>query len=115
MNPVSLKTSLDELHFSVRTSTVLYNANINSVEELIRHTDRDLARYRNLGKVTLREIEAKLQEHGFKLKEGHRAFSLELPPYKSYASAESELRAVLAKLPTLIFKAIEEKYDLDHS
>ncbi|MDR1786370.1 MAG: DNA-directed RNA polymerase subunit alpha [Spirochaetaceae bacterium] len=57
-----LNTSIDELELSVRPSNCFKNANIKTLGELTRFTEEDLARFPNLGKISLEEIKQKLKK-----------------------------------------------------
>ena len=57
-----LKTPVEELELSVRSSNCLKNANIRTIGELTRKTEEDIAKTRNFGKKSLQEIKEKLQE-----------------------------------------------------
>jgi len=64
---VILKTPVEELELSVRSSNCLKNANIRTIGELTRKTEDDIAKTRNFGKKSLTEIKEKLQEWGLSL------------------------------------------------
>ncbi len=57
-----LKTPVEELELSVRSSNCLKNANIRTIGELTKKTEDDIAKTRNFGKKSLTEIKEKLQE-----------------------------------------------------
>ena len=57
-----LKTPVEELELSVRSSNCLKNANIRTIGELTRKTEDDIAKTRNFGKKSLTEIKEKLLE-----------------------------------------------------
>jgi len=59
-----MKTPVEELELSVRSSNCLKNANIKTIGELTRKTEDDIARTRNFGKKSLQEIKEKLNEWG---------------------------------------------------
>ena len=56
--------NIDELELSVRSYNCLKRANINTVEELISRTQDDMMKVRNLGRKSLDEVVAKLNELG---------------------------------------------------
>ena len=60
--------SIDELELSVRSYNCLKRANINTVEELINKTPDEMMKVRNLGRKSLDEVLAKLNELGLSLK-----------------------------------------------
>lgn len=64
-----LEMSIDELELSVRSYNCLKRAGINTVEELTNKTSEDMMKVRNLGKKSLEEVVAKLDELGLDLKE----------------------------------------------
>ncbi len=57
-----LRTPVEELELSVRSSNCLKNANIRTIGELTKKTEDDIAKTRNFGKKSLTEIKEKLQE-----------------------------------------------------
>lgn len=63
-----LEMSIDELELSVRSYNCLKRAGINTVEELTNRTSEDMMKVRNLGRKSLEEVLAKLQELGLQLK-----------------------------------------------
>jgi len=52
--------TIEELDLSVRSYNCLKRAGINTVEELIKRTEQDIMKVRNLGKKSLQEIKEKL-------------------------------------------------------
>lgn len=56
-----------ELDLSVRAQNCLESENIRTIGELVRMKEEDLVKLRNFGRVTLKEIEKKLQERGLRL------------------------------------------------
>ncbi|MFU8795577.1 MAG: DNA-directed RNA polymerase subunit alpha C-terminal domain-containing protein, partial [Dethiobacteria bacterium] len=50
---------------SVRSYNCLKRAGINTVGELVRKTEDEMMKVRNLGKKSLEEVEQKLEELGF--------------------------------------------------
>jgi DNA-directed RNA polymerase subunit alpha len=65
-----LEMSIDELELSVRSYNCLKRAGINTVEELTNRTPDDMMKVRNLGRKSLEEVLAKLQELGLQLRPG---------------------------------------------
>lgn len=55
-----LDMTIEELDLSVRSYNCLKRAGINTVEELIRKTEEDMMKVRNLGKKSLQEVKEKL-------------------------------------------------------
>ena len=60
--------NIDELELSVRSFNCLKRANINTVEELVSKTQDDMMKVRNLGRKSLDEVVAKLNELGLSFK-----------------------------------------------
>ena len=60
-----LDTTIEELDLSVRSYNCLKRAGINTVGELVRKTEDEMMKVRNLGKKSLEEVEQKLEELGF--------------------------------------------------
>ena len=65
-----LEMSIDELELSVRSYNCLKRAGINTVEELTNRTTEDMMKVRNLGRKSLEEVLAKLNELGLELNHG---------------------------------------------
>ncbi|MDO4622480.1 MAG: DNA-directed RNA polymerase subunit alpha [Eubacteriales bacterium] len=63
-----LEMNIDELELSVRSYNCLKRAGINTVEELCNKTSEDMMKVRNLGRKSLEEVLAKLNELGLALK-----------------------------------------------
>ncbi|MEW5783730.1 MAG: DNA-directed RNA polymerase subunit alpha [Bacillota bacterium] len=62
-----LDMTIEELDLSVRSYNCLKRAGINSVGELVRKTEEEMMKVRNLGKKSLEEVDQKLNELGFSL------------------------------------------------
>ena len=60
--------TIEELDLSVRSFNCLKRAGINTVEDLINKTEDDMMKVRNLGKKSLDEVKAKLEELGLSLR-----------------------------------------------
>lgn len=58
---------IEDLDLSVRSYNCLKRAGINTVAELVRKTEEEMMKVRNLGKKSLEEVENKLSELGFSL------------------------------------------------
>jgi hypothetical protein len=57
--------SVDLLELSVRTGNCLYNANLRYIGEVVQRKDSDLLlKIKNFGRKSLKELSAKLAEHG---------------------------------------------------
>ena len=63
-----LEMSINDLELSVRSTNCLKRSNILTVEDLVRKTDRELGKVRNLGQKSLEEVKNKLVELGLTLK-----------------------------------------------
>lgn len=64
-----LELTIEELDLSVRSYNCLKRAGINTVGELVRKTEDEMMKVRNLGKKSLEEVEQKLEELGFSFNE----------------------------------------------
>lgn len=62
-----LEMSIDELELSVRSYNCLKRAGINTVQELTSKTSDEMMKVRNLGRKSLEEVLAKLNELGLQL------------------------------------------------
>jgi len=62
-----LKTPVEELELSVRSSNCLKNANIRTIGDLTKKTEDDIVKTRNFGKKSLHEIKEKLSEWNLNL------------------------------------------------
>ena len=65
-----LEMTIEELELSVRSFNCLKRAAINTVQELTDKSEDDMMKVRNLGKKSLDEVKAKLEELGLHLKDG---------------------------------------------
>lgn len=68
-----LEMNIDELELSVRSYNCLKRAGINTVEELCSKTPEDMMKVRNLGRKSLEEVLAKLNELHLSLSPGEEA------------------------------------------
>ena len=64
----ALEMTIEELELSVRSFNCLKRAGINTVEELTQKSEDDMMKVRNLGKKSLEEVKAKLEELGLGLR-----------------------------------------------
>lgn len=64
----ALEMTIEELELSVRSFNCLKRAAINTVEELTQKSEDDMMKVRNLGKKSLDEVKAKLEELGLGLR-----------------------------------------------
>ena len=60
--------NIEELDLSVRSYNCLKRAGINTVEELIKKTEEDMMKVRNLGRKSLEEVQSKLAALGLSLR-----------------------------------------------
>ncbi|HBE05473.1 MAG TPA: DNA-directed RNA polymerase subunit alpha, partial [Firmicutes bacterium] len=63
-----LEMTIEELDLSVRSYNCLKRAGINTVEELVRKTEEDMMKVRNLGRKSLEEVNQKLDNLGLSLR-----------------------------------------------
>jgi DNA-directed RNA polymerase alpha subunit len=63
----ALAMSLDELRLPVRAARSLEKRGVTTVGELVRLSADDLAAIRDFGRSALREVKARLAEHGLRL------------------------------------------------
>ncbi len=64
-----MEMTIEELDLSVRSYNCLKRAGINTVEELVRRTEDDMMKVRNLGKKSLQEVKEKLAALSLSLRE----------------------------------------------
>lgn len=64
-----LEMTIEDMDLSVRSYNCLKRANIHTVEDLIKKTEDDMLKVRNLGKKSLDEVIYKIESLGLKLKE----------------------------------------------
>ena len=69
-----LKTRVDELELSVRSSNCLRAANIQTLVDLVVKSEQDMLKYRNFGRKSLNEIGTLLEDMGL-------AFGLDISKY----------------------------------
>lgn len=62
-----LEMTIEDLDLSVRSYNCLKRAGINTVGELVRKTEEEMMKVRNLGKKSFEEVERKLSELGLSL------------------------------------------------
>lgn len=70
-----LKTRVDELELSVRSSNCLRAANIQNLGELVSKTESEMLKYRNFGRKSLNELTSILEELGL-------SFGMDIEPYQ---------------------------------
>ncbi|MCU9615202.1 DNA-directed RNA polymerase subunit alpha [Caldibacillus lycopersici] len=63
-----LEMTIEELDLSVRSYNCLKRAGINTVHELANKTEEDMMKVRNLGRKSLEEVKAKLEDLGLGLR-----------------------------------------------
>lgn len=64
-----LEMNIEDMDLSVRSYNCLKRANIHTVEDLIKKTEDDMLKVRNLGRKSLDEVILKLENYGLSLKE----------------------------------------------
>ena len=69
-----LKTRVDELELSVRSSNCLRAANIQNLGELVSKTESEMLKYRNFGRKSLNELTSILDELGL-------SFGMDIDPF----------------------------------
>ena len=65
----TLETPIEEIEFSVRAYNCLKRAGIHTVQDLINKKEVEVAKIRNLGKKSLKEVLDKVEEMGLKFHE----------------------------------------------
>ena len=60
--------NIEELELSIRPSNCLKRAGIQTVEDLVKKTEEDMLKVRNLGRKSLDEVIRKLESMGLSLK-----------------------------------------------
>ena len=65
----TLETSIEEIEFSVRAYNCLKRAGIHTVQDLISKKEVEVAKIRNLGKKSLKEVIDKVKEMGLKFRD----------------------------------------------
>ncbi len=63
-----LEKSIDDLDLSVRSYNCLKRAGISTVDELVKMTEEEMMKVRNLGRKSLEEVQQKLEELGLSLR-----------------------------------------------
>jgi len=63
-----LEMTIEELDLSVRSFNCLKRAGINTVEDLIKKSEEDMMKVRNLGRKSLEEVMEKIDELGYALR-----------------------------------------------
>lgn len=63
-----LEMSIEEMDLSVRSYNCLKRANIHTVEDLIKRSEEDMLKVRNLGRKSLDEVINKLKSYGLSLR-----------------------------------------------
>ncbi len=78
-----LNMNISELELSVRASNCLESARIETVGQLVTHTDADLLKLRSFGRTSLREVKRKLQDIaldlGMQMPEGYSVPPVQIP------------------------------------
>lgn len=74
-----LEKSIDELDLSVRSANCLKNANINTLRDLVRKTEREMMETKNFGKKSLEELQELLSQLGL-------SFGMDVPERQGASS-----------------------------
>ena len=64
-----LEMNIEDMDLSVRSYNCLKRANIHTVEDLLKKTEDDMLKVRNLGRKSLDEVIQKLNSYGLSLKD----------------------------------------------
>jgi DNA-directed RNA polymerase subunit alpha len=67
-----LSKSIDELDLSVRSANCLKNANIHTLRDLVRRSEKEMLETKNFGRKSLEEIQEILSKLGL-------SFSMDVP------------------------------------
>ena len=62
-----LGKTIDELDLSVRSANCLKNANIHTLGDLVRRSEKEMLETKNFGRKSLDEVQEILSEHGLSL------------------------------------------------
>lgn len=63
-----LETTIEDMDLSVRSYNCLKRAGISTVEDLIKKSESDLSKVKNLGRRSLEEVKEKLKSYGLSLR-----------------------------------------------
>ena len=91
-----LSRDTDQLELSIRASNCLKAANIKTIGELVKKTERDMLKYRNFGRKSLDEIKCTIQDMGLKF--GMKAEDMLSYHPKQYIEAKESLDERLNKI-----------------
>jgi DNA-directed RNA polymerase subunit alpha len=69
-----LEKPIDELELSVRSANCLKNANINTLRDLVRRSEKDMMETKNFGKKSLEELQELLSKLGL-------SFGMDVPEH----------------------------------
>ena len=106
----ALEMTIEELELSVRSFNCLKRAAINTVEELTQKSEDDMMKVRNLGKKSLDEVKAKLEELGLGLRPSDeinnlcRKENLKMPGYRKLGRPSAHRKSMLRNLVTDLFR-----------
>jgi DNA-directed RNA polymerase subunit alpha len=75
-----LAKTIDELDLSVRSANCLKNANIHSLRDLVRKSEKEMLETKNFGRKSLEEVQELLADHGLRL-------GMDVPEDSTQASA----------------------------
>ncbi len=105
----ALEMTIEELELSVRSFNCLKRAAINTVEELTQRSEEDMMKVRNLGKKSLDEVKAKLEELGLGTQDqatnnSLRKENLRMPGYRKLGRPTAHRKSMLRNLVTDLFR-----------
>lgn len=86
---------IEILGLSPRAHSMLRHAGVTSIRELLNKSDDDLMQVRNLGRAQIKEIKAKLVQHGYLDPDSPRSSLGPEPPQEPYLSWGEAIRLVL--------------------
>lgn len=75
-----LAKTIDELDLSVRSANCLKNANIHTLRDLVRKSEKEMLETKNFGRKSLEEVQELLADHGLRL-------GMDVPKNSTRASA----------------------------
>lgn len=85
-----LKIPITDVGLSFRTSTALKAGNINTLEELQRHSEEELLSIKGIGLASVKEITERFDKLGFILQQGWQ-FGLRVVQFKTYIKSVSKI------------------------
>ena len=108
INAISAETTalpIENLDLTVRAFNCLYRAGIQTIADLIRWSEKDIARIRNMGKRSFEEIVAKLASFGIELPKESMTKKTPAAAKRYFYECTGE-----TKLPKILQSSVEELY-----